>query len=247
MENSSVFERTFTQEEEEQFLEFKRAKKAEEARAKVGKLECDCLSPYTEKSTLSQLCKDGDRLALGAIVVLPSLVRPCVGYLGGDPKCGVIAAISYPHGGDETSVKVAAVKRAVKDGADEMEVTAPVIFLRDGNFAYFKRECKKLRRAAKTRALRMVFDVNSLKEEILVKACAVAADAGTDCVRINGNADGALVKRVKSAVKDKCIVKVEGVETVSGFDTAVDFGAGVVSSRCAVDLASLIISSANSV
>lgn len=243
MENTPV--NLLTEEEQKQFLEFRRLKKEQEARAKVEKLECDFLSPYSEKAALKQLCKDADRLGMGGIVVLPAMVKPCVAFLGRDPKCGIVAAISYPHGGDLTEVKAAAVKRAVKDGADEVEVCAPAAFIRDGNIAYFKRECKKLKRAAKTRALRVVLDSAALTEQEIVRAAACAAECGVDALRISGFAPTELIRKVKATVKDKLSIKLDCGENCADYEQAVALGATTVSCKTAVELATLMLYEAN--
>lgn len=239
MENTSV--NLLTEEEQKQFLEFKRIRKEQEARAKVAKIECDFLSPYAEKTALRQLCKDGDRLGMGGIVVLPSMVKPCVVCLGSDPKCGVIAAVSYPHGGDLTEVKASAVKRAVKDGVDEVEVCAPYAFIKEGNYSYFRRECKKLKRAAKTCALRVTFDAAALTEQEIVRACACAADCGVNAVRLTGFASNELVRKVKATVKDKVGLKLDCGENAADYEQAVAVGATAVSCKSAVELATLML------
>lgn len=239
MENTSV--NLLTEEEQKQFLEFKRLRKEQEAKAKVAKLEYDSLSPYIEKSVIKQLCTDANRLGLGGIVVLPSMVKPCVLLLGNDPKCGVIAAISYPHGGDVTEVKAAAVKRAVKDGVDEVEVCAPTAFLKEGNLAYFKRECKKLKRAVKIRALRICLDAAALTEQEIVRAATCAADCGVNALRITGAPSTELIRKLKSAVKDKVGLKLDCGENAADYEQAVALGATSVSCKCAVELATLML------
>ena len=226
--------------EENEYKEFKRMKREEEAKANVSKIECDCLSPYSDKTHLKETCKNADRLALGAIVVYPAFVKSCASFLGKDPKCSLIAAISYPHGLDVTEIKVQAVKQAVRDGVDEVEVCAPIQLIKEGNLYYFKRECKKLKRAAKNRAVRIVFECSLLNTPELAKACATAADAGVHCVRLNG-ADSETVSAIKQAVRGKCLIKTDGVETFQSFASACVMGADYVSSKNACDLASLIM------
>lgn len=239
MENTSV--NLLTEEEQKQFLEFKRIKKEQEAKAKVAKLECDCLSPYVEKSALKQLCRDGDRLGMGGIVVLPSMVKSCATFLGRQPKCAIIAAISYPHGGDLTEVKCSAVKRAVKDGAYEVEVCAPSAFIKDGNLSYFKRECKKLKRSVKNHALRVCLDVAALTEQEIARAASCAADCGVNTVRLNGFASNELIRTVKAAVKDKVGIKLDCGENAADYEQAITVGATVVSCKGAVELANLLL------
>jgi deoxyribose-phosphate aldolase len=197
MENLSNDTKSLTSIDEEQFVQFKQQKKMQEAAANVQKMECDCLSPYIERSALKSLCRDANACALGAVVVPPLLVKQCVSFLGRDPKTSLIAAISYPDGGDVTEVKCKAVKRAVKDGVDEVEVCAPHFAIKDGAFSYFKRECKKLKKAAKHRALRVVLNAGLLNKQELSKACQIAADVGVNLIRLCGNVEGDVLDKVK--------------------------------------------------
>ncbi|MGN1372904.1 MAG: hypothetical protein ACI4VK_02515, partial [Candidatus Coproplasma sp.] len=164
------FARRSDKTEREEFEEFKRANRIKEAKATALKIELDCLSPTCDKAYLKDICRRANVQEIGALVVYPAYVKACVSYLGVDPKVSLISTISYPHGGDTTEIKACAVKRAVKDGVDEVEVCAPTALIKDGNFQYFKRECKKLKKSAKTRALRVVFDCNALNENELIKA-----------------------------------------------------------------------------
>ncbi len=235
-----------TQEEQAEFIEFKQQKKKEEAKSRVQKIECDLLSPYGDKNSVRDACKAAERLEIGAVCVLPNMVKACVGFLGPDPKCSLIAVVSYPHGGDTTEVKAAAVKRAVKDGIDEAEVCAPLAFIAEGNFAYLKRECKKIKRAAKNRPVRLCLDAAVLNSSLIAKASRIAADAGIDCIRINNFNDSGVLTAVKNAVKDKCLIKTDGVESEAQFSGILAMGAHCVSCKNAQELASLILSQAES-
>ena len=229
--------------EEEQYREFKRIKRMDEAKASVLKIECDCLSQYTDKTSLKDTCKTADTLQIGAIVVFPNYVKACVNALGKDPQVSLIAAISYPFGEETTEVKAAAVKRAVKDGVDEVEVCAPTAFLRDGNLAYFKKECKKIKKAAKQCAVRVILDCAILSEKELVKAAVTAADAGINCLRLNG-ADGEMVARIKSAVKGRCLIKAEKADSATSFANLCTMGADTVACTQALTLAQYILKEA---
>ncbi|MGN0808192.1 MAG: hypothetical protein ACI4MN_07095 [Candidatus Coproplasma sp.] len=233
----------FSKNEKEEFEEFKRSNRIKEAKATVLKLELDCLNLLDDKVYLKEICRRANMQEIGAIVVYPAYVKACVSYLGGDPQVSLIAAISYPHGCDTTEVKVEAVKRAVKDGVDEVEVCAPVALIKDGNYQYFRHECKKLKKAAKIRALRIVFDCKALKENELIKACLTAADAGANCVRLNG-ADSEMVSLIKSKLKGRCLTKADDAQDVSSFLTLCNVGADSVNCPRALDIAVQLLNSA---
>lgn len=232
-----------------QFAQFKRKMNLEAAYAQAAKLEYNLTDATVEKAALRRACQEANRLGLGAVCVLPCFVKSCVTFLGPDPKASLIACISFPHGGDTTDIKVKAVKRAVKDGVDEAEVTAPIAQIKDGNWSYVKREFKKLKSAGKTRAVRINIESSLLTAHEVAKVCSVAAECGITSLRsgspfFGGSFNSEIIARMKSAVKDRCTVKADGISTVADMNLAVDMGAGVIGSNNAADLASLILKAA---
>ncbi len=225
--------------EQSDFTEYRRMKREEEAQAGITKIECDCLSPYMDKTQLKDTCKNANALSLGAVVVFPAYVKPCVGFLGSDPQTALIAAISYPHGLDTTEVKMNAIKRAIKDGVDEVEVCAPMRMISDGNVAYFKRECKKIKKAAGRIPARLVIDCEVLRGAELNKICSIAVEAGITCLRLNG-ADGDVLAAVRKSLRDKCTLKADGVESFSSFARFVVLGADYMGSKNALALAKAV-------
>lgn len=246
----------FTEAEREQFTEFKRRMNMQAAQAQVGKLEFNLTEATLDKVTLRKACQDASSLKLGAVCVLPNQVKPCISCLGTNPEVSVIACISYPHGGDSLKTKVDAVKHAIKDGADEVEVTAPIAYVKDGNWNYIKREFKKLKSASKKKALRIDLESPLLTEQELIRLCTLAADCGITSLRLSSesySADGIngitfnvaeTITRVKTAVKDKCTIKADGALTMTDVNTAVEMGAVIIGSKNAPSLAKLILQTA---
>lgn len=237
--------------ERRQYTEFKRKINLQAAQAQVKKIEYNLTDAAVEKSTLRRACQDATSLKLGAVCVLPSLVKSCVSFLGTQPQSSVIACISYPHGGDSLKTKVAAVKNAFKDGADEAEVTVPLAFIKDGNWSYLRREFKKVKKAAKKHTVRINVESAFLTPQEVTKVCSVAVDCGitslrsSNDMRCGGGFDAETVSRMHSVVKDKCTLKADGITNVTDMNAAVDMGASVIGSKNATDLARLILQTAD--
>ena len=246
----------FTEAEREEFTEFKRRMNLQAAEAQIGKLEYNLTDTAIDKLTLRKACQDANVLKLGAVCVLPNQVKPCVSYLGANPSASLIACISYPHGGDTFKTKIDAVKHAIRDGVDEVEVTAPVSYVKDGNWNYIKREFKKLKSACKNRALRVNIESPLLSEQELTRLCNLAAECGISSLRVStesysGGGVSAVnfniaetISKVKSAVKDRCTIKADGAVTLSDVNSAVEMGAVVIGSKNAASLARLILQTA---
>ena len=226
--------------EKQQFELFKRKLNLQAAHAQVSKIEYNLANPSTEKTALRSACQEASALKLGAICVLPDMVKPCAAFLGRETDTSVIACISLPHGGDVTKVKAAAVKHAIKDGADEVEVTAPISFAKERNWGYIKREFKKLKVAAKKRAIRINVVNEILTPEEVAKICQIATDCGITSIKTSFDADS--ISNVYTAVKDKCTIKADNVSSVTDMINAVGMGAGIIGSKNAASLARIVLS-----
>lgn len=233
----------------QQFNEYKRKLNLQAAQAQVSKIEYDLLDATVSKAILKKACQEANELKLGAICVLPNAVRLCANMLGQNPQTSLIACISYPHGGDITKIKVKAVKEAIKDGVDEVEVTVPVACIKEGDWGYVKRELKDLKKATKKSALRINAECCLLTPAEITKLCTIAADCGITSIRTSSPFYGCGFKAdsitaIKNVVKDKCTVKADGVATLGEAETAFSMGAGIISSKNAADLARLVIKTA---
>lgn len=239
---------TLSQNERLLFTQFRRKINEEAARAQVKKLEYNLTDVAVGLGTLKTACADSNALELGGICVLPCYVKSCAAFLA-NRKCRLIACISYPYGGDTTAIKVKAVKRAIADGADEVEVAVPVSYVRDGNYGYVKREFKKLKKAVKNKALRIDAECNLLTEKELLRLCQLAAECGVNSVKTQSCPVGVgnsfqLISKIKEKLMDKCGVKADGVETILEMSSAIDAGATVIGSKNAASVARAIITSA---
>lgn len=239
----------FKKSEEALYEDFKRKMNLQAAYAQVKKIEYNLSDITTGISVLRTACTDANTLQLGGVCVAPSFVKACSNFLGSGEhrKSSLIACISYPNGGDTTDIKVKAVKRAIKDGADEVEVTAPIAQIRDGNFQYVKREFKKLRKATKNRSLRISAECSLLSKYDIMRLCVIAADCRINSVKAAGGVgenEGKTIADIRSALKDRCTIKAEGVSSVTELSAAVDMGAGVVGSKNAPAVARYIIAAA---
>lgn len=229
----------------EQFREYKRKVSLRMAEAQVSKIEYELLDASVGRDTLKKACQEARALKLGAICVHPNAVLPCVRLLGAQPPTSLIACISYPFGGDTTKIKVKAIKEAIKDGVDEVEVSVPVSVIKDGDWRYVKREFKAVKKASKKRAMRINVEYDYFTPSELNKICAVACDCGITCIKLAASygkgVGGDVITAVKSAVKDKCTIKADGISQISDLETALGLGVDIIGSKNAPDVAQLVL------
>ena len=233
----------------QQFNEYKKKLNQQAAEAQVGKIEYNLLDATITKALLKKACQEANSLKLGAVCVLPNAVRLCANFLGAEPQTSLIACISYPHGADTIKIKEKAIKEAIKNGVDEVEVTAPIACVKEGDWGAVKHEFKVLKKASKKIALRINIECELLTPAELTRICNLAADCGITSIRTSSGFYGSgfkpdMIKAITSIVKDKCTVKADGVSTIGDVETALNMGAGIVGSKNAPDLAMLVLKAA---
>ncbi len=239
-----------SEEEYIQFNAYKQMKKLNETRAKIAMLEYDALTIAQDRETLKGVFLEASRLNLGGVCVLPSQVRYCLQVFGQKPQFSLVACVGYPHGGDLTSVKVKAVRYCVRDGASAVEVTAPVYAIKGNNWTLVRKEFKRIKKAAKHAAARIVLECGTFTELQYKKCAAIAAEVGITCLRTasgayeSGNCEEQ-IEALVSVVEDKCAVKASGVATSAQFLALLNCGAKKVSSTNALQIAEQLLAQAS--
>jgi deoxyribose-phosphate aldolase len=247
-ETLSVSEK-LAESEQKQFDEFKHLRRIEGAKALITKVELDLAYVSVDKDTLKSACREANALGIGAVCVLPCFVKACVNFLGKDPQASLISVISYPAGADVTEVKVHALKCAVADGIDEAIITAPMAYIKEGNWGYVKKQFKKIRKASRGRAVRILIECSFLSPQEVLKASQMVADVGLNgvvlsCYAVQKAVPFDLVRKVTASLKDRCFVSVSGVSSRDDMSRYIDAGAQTVCGRDGLTLAHLILAAA---
>jgi deoxyribose-phosphate aldolase len=233
--------------DETRLRQYQLQKNLHDAGEDIKKIEWDYLPLYADKDTLRDNCKAANGLVLGAMVVLPMMVKSCVAFFGKYPNTKLIATISYPHGADSTEVKELSVKQVFKDGADAVEVYAPAMQIKEGNFSYFKKECKKIKKVAKGRPVRFVFDCSVFTLQEVSRCCQIIMDLGLSGVRLSKALDGEYVRKLTAMIKNKIVVKIDKCESYVAFHSAISWGANRVGTSNGLDLSNALVMKAREV
>ena len=229
--------------ERQEFEEFKRQKRVAEARSVISRLELSFDKPVHDRAALRVALNDARRIRLGGI---------CVAQMCGEGFApAIVACLSVWGGTDTTDVKVKMVKRAVRDGADAVEVTAPIPAIKEGNWTYVRRELKKLSRTAKRTSLRLNLEAPLLTESELSRLCSIACEIAIPCLRtasgaFGSGADEEDLATIATAVKERAHIKADGADMPGRIATLLDLGATIIGSADAVSLAQAILSAAES-
>jgi len=132
--------------------------------------------------------EDGCRLAaeydVASVCVRPTDVRRAVAILDGT-DVAVGTTIGFPHGNHLTETKVQEARRALADGATELDMVLPIGALKSGRDEDVERDIAAVVEVAHAAGaiVKVIFENAYLTDDEKVRACRLAERAGADFVK----------------------------------------------------------------
>ena len=123
----------------------------------------------------------------------------------------------------DSDVKVFEAKKAIEDGASEIDMVINVGALKDKDYELVENEIRRIKETIGKNVLKVIIETCYLTDEEKVKACELAVNANSDFVKTStgfgtGGATFDDVEFMKKAVGNKAKVKASG--GVRDFETA---------------------------
>ena len=134
----------------------------------------------------------------------------------------IVTVIGFPLGANTPEVKAFETKKAIEDGADEIDMVINVSKLKDKDYNYVKNDIEFVRHACPDNILKVILETDLLTKEEIKKACEICNDAKAGFVK---NGLGAKVEDVELMY-----------QTVSPFGLKVKASGGIRDSEKALAL-----------
>lgn len=214
------------------FEEYKRRKRILELRGKLRGLEPTLLRKNASLAEIRSLCERAKRLSSACVCVQPVYVKTCKSLL---KNSGVgVSAIVGGNSESALKVKLYEAKTALAEGATELEFSPSVSALINGNYAYYKREVKKVIRKAKGKAVKISLDAYALPQDKFLRAAQIASESGAKYLCLRAEED--LIVLLRQRLKKDCKIKVIGVETPETFRDMISLGCSRIGSELAEEI-----------
>ncbi|MBB2923835.1 deoxyribose-phosphate aldolase [Cellulomonas cellasea] len=136
------------------------------------------LKPEATRADVEALVEEGVRLGVYSVCVSPS-------FLPLDARgLKVATVVGFPSGKHHSDVKAAEAARAVRDGADEVDMVLDVGAAKQGAFASVQADIAAVRAAAPSpTVLKVIIESAALTDDEIVAVCRAAEAAGADFVK----------------------------------------------------------------
>jgi deoxyribose-phosphate aldolase len=202
------------------------------------------LKPEATESDIKKLCDEAAQFGFASVCVNPSWVKRAADFLKGSgvPVCTVIG---FPLGATLPDVKAYEARRAIFNGAEEVDMVINIGALKSGDDCTVEDDIRAVAAAAHENHVlcKVIIETALLTDEEKVRACLAAKNAGADFVKTStgfakGGATAEDVALMRKTVGSSLGVKASG--GVKGIDDAramVEAGATRIGASVGVKIA----------
>ncbi len=190
----------------------------------LAKCDHTLLAQTATWDEIKAVCDDGVKYGTASVCIPPCYVKQASEYLAG--RLPVCTVIGFPNGYNATEVKCFEAWKAVKDGADEIDMVINIGAVKAGDYDYVLQEIREVKAACEGRLLKVIIETCLLTDEEKIKLCGIVTEAGADYIKTStgfsrGGATREDVALMKANVGPD--VKVKAAGGIADLKDAEDF------------------------
>ena len=209
----------------------------------ASRIDHTLLKPDATHDEIVQLCEEAATNKFAAVCVPPYFVKAAAQLLE-DKMTKVATVVGFPMGYSATPAKVEEVKRAMDEGADEIDVVVNICAVREGNWSFVRNDIDSMTRAAHLRgkAIKVILEVGLLKEGELKKLCDICNAVDVNFVKTSTGVNGSpatpeMIKTLRSLLNDTVKIKASaGIRTFEHAKALVEAGAHRLGTSAGLDI-----------
>ncbi len=142
------------------------------------------LKPDASESDIRRLCEEAAQFGFASVCVNPGWVKKAAEMLKGS-DVAVCTVIGFPLGATLPDVKAYEARRAIFNGADEVDMVINIGKLKSGDICAVEDDIRAVAEAAHENGVlcKVIIETALLTDEEKVMACLAAKNAGADFVK----------------------------------------------------------------
>ncbi len=189
---------------------------SEAARRVARYIDHTLLKPEATRDEILKVCEEGARYGFASVCINPTWVREAACALRGS-GVKVCTVIGFPLGANAPDTKAYEARRAIFDGAGELDMVINVGALKSNTDALVERDIRSVTDVAREAGCisKVIIETALLTDDEKVRACRIAKEAGADFVKTStgfsrGGATVADIALMRRAVGAAMGVKASG-------------------------------------
>lgn len=177
-------------------------------------------------------------------VCVNSYYVPLAKQLLKNTKVKICTVVGFPLGASSTETKVFEAKKAITDGANEIDMVMNIGVFKSKNYVEVLKDISEVKSAIGKTPLKVIIEISELSKNGIVKASEISMDAKADFIKTStgfskSGATLTAVKIIKKTVKNR--IKIMASGGIQDFETArkyTEIGVHRIGTNSGVEIAS---------
>ncbi|KPU44051.1 deoxyribose-phosphate aldolase [Oxobacter pfennigii] len=141
------------------------------------------LKPQATIKDVEKLCSEATDFGFSSVCINPYFVKAAAKKLSGS-SVSVCTVIGFPLGANTTETKIFEAKKAVEEGAVEVDMVINIGALKNKEYDYVRDDINGVVEAVRDKAIvKVIIETCLLDDDEKVKVCKIAMDAGAHFVK----------------------------------------------------------------
>lgn len=171
----------------------------------AGFIEHTLLKPDCSLQAVRQICDEALQLQFAGVCIPPFFVRDAKRILGEENKVKVVTVVGFPMGYNAIAAKSEEIKRAVDEGADEIDAVINIAAIKSQNWNHVHHDIDSIARAThmRGRISKIILECGLLTDDEIRRVCELAGEAGVHYLKTGTGFHGhpATVEMVRTLKK----------------------------------------------
>lgn len=138
------------------------------------------LKAYAAWEDIKKLCEEALELHTASVCVPPCYVKRIKEAY---PDLNICTVIGFPLGYSVTEAKAAETKKALEDGAGEIDMVINITDVKNGDYDAVEREIRTLKEMTGEKILKVIVETCYLTEEEKIRLCEIVTRAKADYIK----------------------------------------------------------------
>lgn len=180
-------------------------------------IEYTILKPDTTLAEVRQLCEKAVQHNFAAVCIPPLYVRDAHRLLGEERKIRLATVVGFPMGYSAIAAKSEEIRRAIDDGADDVDTVVNIAAIRTGNWTHVEHDIDAIARAThmRGRTMKLILECGLLTADEIKRLCDMAHVARINWVKTGTGFHGypatpEMVRQLRAAAHPSMKVKAAG-------------------------------------
>ena len=196
------------------------------------------LKAFATWEDIQKLCEEAIEYQTASVCIPPCyIIHDTYGE-----KINICTVVGFPLGYSVTEAKAAETKKALEDGASEVDMVVNISDVKNGNYDAVQEEIAALKKITGDKILKVIIETCYLTEEEKIAMCKAVTEAGADYIKTStgfGTAGATLedIRLFRENIGPDVKMKAAGgVKTVADMEAFLEAGCDRIGTSSAIKL-----------